>query len=134
MSVRELEPEIIRFKEFINEHPELIKEIRKNGRSWQEVYEQWTILGPEDIHWNQYKKPTKENQTGGDEQGFKLDLKPELIKQVVKYAETLDINKLQEQVQQFSRTISTVQEIVGQYQLPGKKAKEKERPFSWIHD
>ncbi|MHA6251405.1 spore coat protein YlbD [Oceanobacillus sp. CAU 1775] len=134
MSEKELQPEIMRFKEFINRHPNLIKEIRKNGRSWQDVYEQWTILGPEDIHWEQYKDSTEENKSSAGQESFKLDLKPELIKQVIKYAETLDINKLQDQVQQLSKTISTVQEIVGQYQSSGKRPQERERPFSWIHD
>lgn len=136
MSENELHPEVIKFKTFINKHPKLIKEIRKNGKSWQDIFEQWILLGEEDIHWQQYKESSEEGkqEQGENENGFKLNLKPELIKQIMKYAETMDINKLQEQVQQFSKTISTVQEVVGQYQRTSKTKKEVDRPFSWFHD
>src|SRR5699024_10667487 len=130
MSESKLHPEVVNFKTFINKHPKLIEEIRRNGKSWQDVFEQWTLLGEDDIHWQQYidEEEKKENNS------LKLDLKPELIKQIIKYAETIDINKLQEQVQQLSNTVSTVQEVVAQYQSTNKRKKTMDRPFSWFHD
>ncbi|MCM3742252.1 YlbD family protein [Oceanobacillus luteolus] len=129
--------ELLQFKEFINNHPKLIREIRKNGKSWQELYEQWVLLGEDDIHWNQYKDDIEDKEAENqDKDGIfsKLDLKPDLVKQVLKYAETIDINKLQEQVQQLSKTIGTVQEIVNQYQQPKRTGNQKDRPFDWFTD
>lgn len=130
--------ELLQFKEFINNHPKLIREIRKNGRSWQELYEQWVLLGEDDVHWEQYKEnETEEQKEKIDEKDSvfsKLDLKPDLIKQVLKYTESIDINKLQEQIQQLSKTIGTVQEIINQYQKPNKTGNRADRPFNWFTD
>lgn len=32
------------FKQFVKKHPKLIKEVRKEQRSWQDVYENWVTL------------------------------------------------------------------------------------------
>lgn len=33
------------FKQFVKKHPKLIKEVRKEQRSWQDVYENWVLFG-----------------------------------------------------------------------------------------
>lgn len=129
--------ELERFKSFINSHPKLIREIRKDGKSWQEIYEQWVLLGEDDIHWEQYKEETDEKNNSGEEkkQAFpKFDLKPDFIKQILKYTETVDINKLQEQVQQLSNTIASVQEIVDIYKKPEAQDNRMRRPFDRFRD
>ncbi|MCF3942542.1 YlbD family protein [Oceanobacillus alkalisoli] len=130
-------PELNRFKTFINRHPKLIRKIRKDGKSWQEIYEQWILLGEDDIHWEQYKeekRETAESDEKKNETFSKLDLKPDFVKQILKYTETVDVNKLQEQVQQLSKTIATVQEIVNLYQKPETKGNRTGQPFDWFRD
>ncbi|MEI3597010.1 spore coat protein YlbD [Oceanobacillus sp. SE10311] len=129
--------ELKRFKSFINSHPKLVRKIRKDGKSWQEIYEQWVLLGEDDIHWEQYKEETDEKSKSGEEkkQTFsKLDLKPDFVKQILKYTETVDVNKLQEQVQQLSDTIATVQEIVDIYKKPPAQENRTRQPFDWFRD
>ncbi|WP_156857619.1 spore coat protein YlbD [Oceanobacillus sp. AG] len=129
--------ELKRFKSFINSHPKLVRKIRKDGKSWQEIYEQWVLLGEDDIHWEQYKEETDEKSKSGEEkkQTFsKLDLKPDFVKQILKYTETVDVNKLQEQVQQLSNTIATVQEIVDIYKKPPAQENRTRQPFDWFRD
>lgn len=139
MPTNHLNNELIRFKEFINKHPKLIREIRRNGKSWQELYEQWVILGEDDIHWDQFKEEPKEAEKeeakeAKEKMFSKFDLKPDLVKQLLKYTETMDINKIQEQIHQLSKTIGTVQEIVSQYQQPQHMGNKQKRPFDWFTD
>ena len=129
--------ELNRFKTFLNNHPKLVRKIRKDGKSWQEIYEQWVLLGEDDIHWEQYREATEEKNQNSEEKSqtsSKLDLKPDFVKQILKYTETVDINKLQEQVQQLSNTISTVQEIVNLYKKPQTKENRTRQPFDWFRD
>ncbi|WP_336253585.1 spore coat protein YlbD [Oceanobacillus sp. SE10311] len=137
MMAEESNVELKRFKSFINSHPKLVRKIRKDGKSWQEIYEQWVLLGEDDIHWEQYKEETDEKSKSGEEkkQTFsKLDLKPDFVKQILKYTETVDVNKLQEQVQQLSDTIATVQEIVDIYKKPPAQENRTRQPFDWFRD
>lgn len=137
MEDENLQTEIEKFKEFINRYPKLRSEIRKNGRGWQELYEQWVLLGEEDEHWQQYKEKISEvnkNESEKDGPFSKLDLKPDLVKQVLKYTESIDVNKLQSQVQQLSKTIGTVQEIVNQYQKPEGETTRRDQPLNWFTD
>ncbi|WP_405102430.1 spore coat protein YlbD [Oceanobacillus sp. FSL H7-0719] len=135
MSDTKLNPEIIRFRNFINKYPKLIKEIRKNGKGWQEIFEQWILLGEEDEYWEQFQDDETEKSMEGEKNSLKFDMKSDLVKQILKYTETLDVNKLQEQVQQLSKTLSTVQELVSQYQRTNKsKLNAPNRGFHWFHD
>jgi len=130
-----LNPEIIRFRNFINKYPKLIKEVRKDGRGWQEIYEQWVLLGEEDEYWGQFKEKQEDTQVNNEKKPVKLDMKSDVVKQILKYTETIDMNKLQEQVQQLSKTLSTVQEVVSQYQQSSKnKLTAPRRNFNWFHD
>lgn len=136
MSEKDINPEIVRFKEFINKHPRLIRDIRKNGKSWQEAYEQWILLGEEDIHWEQYRESVDidEKKDEGEEKK-KIDLNMDLVKQILKYTESMDMDKLQDQVHQLSKTVTTVQKVVEQFQQTNKnKTKVPERPFQWFND
>ena len=136
MSGKDINPEIVRFKEFINKHPKLIRDIRKNGKSWQEAYEQWILLGEEDIHWEQYRESVDSDEKKDEgEEKKKIDMNMDLVKQILKYTESMDMDKLQDQVQQLSKTVTTVQKVVEQFQQTNKsKTKAPERPFQWFND
>lgn len=47
------------FKQFVKKHPKLIKEVRKEQRSWQDVYENWVLFGESDPIWDPYREPKK---------------------------------------------------------------------------
>ncbi|RDW18446.1 hypothetical protein CWR48_12820 [Oceanobacillus arenosus] len=129
MDVQHLDPTVTAFKEFINGHPKLLKEIRKSGKSWQEYYEKWVLLGEDDSHWAQYKEESsKVKEDKGEEKNF------ELMSQLMKLTENFDINKVQGQVQQFSNTISTIQEVISQYQQTKKPSEPVKDPFNWFRD
>lgn len=131
-----LHPTVREFKAFINQHPKLIKEIRKNGRSWQEYYEKWVLLGEDDPLWESFKEPKEAVETNKKTSSGK----PEWINQIIKMTENMDINKVQEQVNQLSDTVSTLQEVLGQFQHKDQQEdteqlnNHQERPFKWFKD
>lgn len=117
------------FKHFVNEHPGLLKEIRKSGRSWQEHYEKWILLGAEDSHWDQYKPIEKPEAKGKTK-----EKSSEILGQLMKLSENIDINKLQGQVEQFNNSISTIQEVIAQFQESKKTSNTTKRPMNWFRD
>ncbi|MBP2077880.1 spore coat protein YlbD [Oceanobacillus polygoni] len=134
--MEELHPSVISFKNFINEHPALIREIRKTGRSWQEYYEKWALLGEEDPFWEKYKVDKHEEKDGKDDTGeAKTNVKnSELISQLMKYTSSLDVNKMQGQVDQLSKAITAIQEMVSQFKKTQKNNQPEKDPFKWVQD
>ena len=43
------------FKEFVKEHPSIKKVIDKKEKTWQDLFEEWSILGPERT-WSSYRE------------------------------------------------------------------------------
>lgn len=129
MAESELDPTVLAFKQFINKHPALIKDIRQHGRSWQEHYEKWVLLGEEDSYWDKYKpdNESKQKETKGKEKHA------ELFSHLIKLSENIDIDKLQNQVHQLNHTITTVQEVITQFQQ-SKKAPASKKPINWLQD
>ncbi|GGA83741.1 YlbD family protein [Ornithinibacillus halotolerans] len=130
MSENNLHPTVHQFRKFINDHPKLRKEIRKTGRSWQEYYEKWVLLGEEDSYWDKFKEEIPTTTSNNNE-----DNKSELFNQFMNYMEKVDIDKVQKQVHQLSGTIGTIQELIDQFQGSKKGSKENERHlFSLFKD
>lgn len=126
-----MHPTVLEFKHFVNKHPALIKDIRKSGRSWQEHYEKWILLGGEDSHWDKYKEKIPEKK--GKESKPK-EKHSEIIGQLMKLSENIDINKLQGQVHQLNNTITTIQEVIAQFQQSKKSSRTSKDPINWFRD
>ncbi|MDF2699537.1 MAG: hypothetical protein K0Q49_1093 [Haloplasmataceae bacterium] len=48
------------FKAFAKKYPKLRYEVRDRKRTWQSIYEEWSILG-DDGSWDNYKEESKES-------------------------------------------------------------------------
>ncbi len=133
MNDTNLHPSVSEFKQFINQHPKLIKHIRKNGRPWQEMYEKWVLLGEDDPYWESFKSDSEDNKE--EKKESKKDKNSELFSQLVKMTESMDLDKFQKQMDQFSSSLGTIQELIGQFQ----KTKENKQPpinerMGWFRD
>lgn len=135
-----LDPSVQEFKEFVNKRPEIIKEIRKSGRSWQEYYEKWALLGEDDPYWNDFIESSTKSQTQNKsndneyENQDKNDKEEnDLVSQLMKYSQKIDVDKLQGQIDQLSKAVGSVQEMVAQFKSTGPKKSPKD-PFHWIKD
>lgn len=123
---------VIEFKHFVNKHPALLKDIRKRGRSWQEHYEKWVLLGEEDSHWDEYREEDVQEEKEVEE---KIKGKhSELFGQLIKLSENIDVNKLQSQVHQLNNTITTIQEVITQFQQTKKSPQSTRRPVNGMRD
>lgn len=122
---------MIEFKQFVNKHPALLKDIRKSGRSWQEHYEKWVLLGEDDSHWDEYREEKEGTQ---DEQEKTKGKHSELFGQLIKLSENIDIDKLQNQVHQLNNTITTVQELITQFQQTKKAPQSNKRSVNGMRD
>lgn len=136
---QKLHPSVITFKEFINKNPKLRREIRKSGRSWQEYYEKWVLLGEDDVYWEQFKevRNTKEKETNSEQKAEdKAEKKTQdMINQLLKLGENIDFNKIQGQVANLSKTIGVFQELVDQYQqAKSHQQTPKKQGFKWFQD
>lgn len=115
------------FKKFVNQHKDLLIEIRKSGNSWQYYYEKWVVLGEDDSYWEQYtdkvnKKDKNEN---------------EVVEKLIKFTENIDLDKIENRINQFSNAINMIQELMGEF-VNQKKVEPKEdnesRPFNLFRD
>ncbi|MFD1172034.1 spore coat protein YlbD [Oceanobacillus picturae] len=131
-----LHPSVVEFKTFINKHPALIKKIRKSGRSWQEYYEQWALLGEEDPLWDEYKEEESEwKKEEQDENEGSFEKNKELFSNLIKMTENMDLNKVQKQIDSFNNTISVVQELLGQFKQSDTKSEPVgKNGFGWFKD
>ncbi|OLO40769.1 hypothetical protein BTR23_04660 [Alkalihalophilus pseudofirmus] len=53
---KNLHPSIQQFKMFVKQHPLLIHEVRNGNKTWQDFYEEWTLLGEEHPNWEPYRR------------------------------------------------------------------------------
>ena len=54
MADQSLHPSVEKFKQFVQENPTIIKSVRNGEDTWQNLYEDWYLLGPNDPKWKKY--------------------------------------------------------------------------------
>lgn len=126
-----LHPTVLDFKQFMNKHPVLLEEVRKNGRSWQQYYEKWALLGEDDPFWDQFRDKDNKTEDKGEQQKEKH---AELFSQLMKLTKNMDLDKVQEQVHQLNNTISMIQGGINQFQENKKTKTTPKEPFNWFRD
>ncbi|KGX84070.1 YlbD family protein [Pontibacillus marinus] len=143
MSGNDLHPSVQQFKEFVNKHPKLVKEVKDQGSSWQPFYEKWVLLGEEDSFWDPYREEvvqTKRREENKEEEPSESN-NQEFMGQLMSMVDKVDLNKVQEHIQQLNGAVQNIQSLVGQFQdmkkqLPGKNQARSQRrsPFSFGRD
>lgn len=117
MSERNLHPSVEEFKTFVRKHPELVKEVRRNGSNWQDYYEKWTLLGEDDPSWDKYKSPAlKEKDKEEKPKKAESAKQKELMSQFMKVVDNVDLNKVQGHIHQLNGAISNIQTLIGEFQ------------------
>ncbi|KRG14139.1 YlbD family protein [Lederbergia galactosidilytica] len=134
---KELHPSVKEFKNFIQQHPHLIKAVRQEEYTWQELFEDWYLLGEDDPRWkNEGTSKTENNEK--KEEDSKLS-----IGQITKILKNMDGNQLQQHIQQLSQAIGAVQGVLTQFsqssgqngaQSSGAQQAKSNNPFSFRKD
>ena len=94
------------FRKFVSEHPTVRNEVLNGKKSWQQIYEDWVILGESDEMWKPYKKDT-ENTTSSNSNPKKIEdlLSSDNLKTIVGYLKKINPDSL-------SKTLNTVQKVL----------------------
>lgn len=110
-----MESRMGQFKEFANRHPLLKDEVRKGARTWQNIYEEWTIYGENDPQWQKYaqSQQSTQSQSNGDVN--------ESVKNIVGYIQKINPDSI-------NKTLNTVQKVVQIIQSVGGGSKKAQIP------
>lgn len=98
--------QIQQFKQFMEKHPEIIKEIRRGNKQLQDVYEQYILLGEEDPVWEAYKKTNQHTSEKDSNQ---------LYQKLWKQVEQLDIDKVEEHIHQLNGAIHQIIKLINEF-------------------
>lgn len=110
MTQKKLHPSVLQFKEFVKSNPQIIKEVRSGKATWQELYEDWYLLGEEDTRW-QTMDAEKEPESKTD-QGSKNDWVSNIMGMVKK----MDPNQMQGHINNLSQALGAIQGVISQFQ------------------
>ncbi len=83
-----------KFKEFVKNNPKLIDYVKNNNKSWQELYEIYTLYGEDSSVWDNY---IKNNKTGLDE--------------LIKMIQGVNLDSVKKTVDGLSKAVSIIQSI-----------------------
>jgi hypothetical protein len=109
MAKKNLHPSVGKFKEFVKANPKIVQEVRSGKSTWQELYEDWYLLGEEDSRWDPYRT---EQQGQTVSEGKKVDWIGNIMGSIKK----MDPNEMQGYVQNLSQALSAVQGVISQFQ------------------
>ena len=108
-----LHPKVKEFKGFVKKHPKIVKDVRNGDATWQDLFEDWYLLGEDDTRWDKYKdKSTIEKETASTNTGSKggwMDQVGEMVKK-------MDANQLQQHINSLSEALGAVQGVLSQFQ------------------
>ncbi|ASB60767.1 hypothetical protein SC22_13640 [Bacillus sp. A053] len=120
------------FKQFVKKHPKLIKEVRKEQRSWQDVYENWVLFGESDPIWDPYREPEEAAEAVPE-----TPQKNDFVTKMVTAVKKMDVNQMNEQINKMSQSISSLQNLLNTFSGNSQKQSQPgsgQHPFSFRKD
>ncbi|OIJ09778.1 hypothetical protein BKP35_14930 [Anaerobacillus arseniciselenatis] len=114
-----LHPSVQQFKQFVKKHPLLIKEVRDGNKTWQDIYEEWTILGEKDEVWEKYKK---NNHDASEEVAADIETEEENEPSksqggdLLSLLKNINLNDIQGHIQNLSGMMASVQSLLQSFQ------------------
>ncbi len=133
MDDSKLHPSVQDFKHFLKDNPKIVKDVRMGKKTWQEIYEDWSLLGEEDEVWNEYKGEKK-----GGEEDKKIE-KGEFVSQLLNQLKKMDPDQIQNQIGNISQVLGAIQGVISQFQSSGQTEKtsppvQNNHPFRFRQD
>lgn len=91
------------FRNFISRYPLVKQEVLSGRKTWQQIYEDWVLLGEQDSVFDPYRS----NQTKTNSNNIKLDnlFKTDNLKNVWNYVKKINPDNV-------SKTLGTVQKVL----------------------
>lgn len=133
MAKKKLHPSVQQFKEFVKENPKIIQEVRSGNATWQELFEEWYLLGEDDHRWDEFRKEKKEAQ---DQKTTAQDQK-DWMPQILGVLKKMDPSQVQGHISHLSQALGAIQGVISQLQGEGKgnppKSRESDIPHHPFH-
>jgi hypothetical protein len=114
MTQKKLHPNVQKFKEFVKKYPKISNEVKKGKFNWQELYEDWYLLGEDDPRWDTFKEKEMFQEKASDDSSE--EKKTDFMKQMLDYIKTMDVNQMQQYINNFSQALGAVQGVLSQFQ------------------
>lgn len=109
MAKKKLHPSVQKFKEFVKSHPELVQEVRKGNTTWQELYEDWYLLGEDDPKWSN-------SGNEKDEKSEEKENKTDWLGTIMGAVKNMDPEQVQGQIHNISQALGAIQGVLSQFQ------------------
>lgn len=133
---KKLHPSVQKFKEFVKNNPRLIQEVRNGNATWQELYEDWYLLGEDDKRWEHLGV-----KTNSETEKVKDNEKVDWMSNVVGTIKKMDANQVQHHINNLSQAIGAIQGVLSSFQggnagsaAPAKPPEGPKNPFSFRKD
>ncbi|WML49371.1 YlbD family protein [Neobacillus sp. PS3-34] len=104
MEQKKLHPSVLKFKEFVKNNPKIINEVRSGKSSWQDLYEDWYLLGEEDEKWNAFRSEHSTKGTSGNKEADD-EKKGDWMSQLTGMAKKIDPGQMQVYINNASQAL-----------------------------
>jgi hypothetical protein len=134
MTQKKLHPSVLQFKEFVKNNPTIIKEVRNGKATWQELYEDWYLLGEEDKRWESL------GTENGSDTNTNTESKGDWMSNVMGMVKKMDPNQMQNHINNISQALGAIQGVISQFQggnvnsSAGSQQEGPKNPFSFRKD
>lgn len=133
MATKQKHPSIEKFKDFVKRHPKLSEEVRNKRKTWQDLFEEWYLLGEEDESWESFRQDGAAKDDKVDK-GAKSDVIPQLLQSLKK----MDMNQMQYHLTNVNSAIGNIQQLIQQFLPNASKgsspSQAAKNPFSFRKD
>ncbi|KHF40810.1 YlbD family protein [Halalkalibacter okhensis] len=138
-SRQKLHPSVQEFKQFVKSHPHLLKQVKENQKTLQELFEEWSVLGSEHEQWantpnvgeDQAANTAEEAETENSSKSAS-----DTLGQIMGLVKRMNVDDLQHHLTQFSSVLSNVQNVIQSFQKPSNQPNQRQQdhPFSFRRD
>lgn len=107
------------FKEFVKEHPSLIRYVKNNEMTWQKFYELFDLYGSENEVWDTYITPVAATTAAATTSS---------TTDIFGWLKSLDLDALQDNISSIQRVVGVLQDL-GSNKDDSVKPEYKPRPL-----
>lgn len=129
-----LHPSVSQFKEFVQKHPKIVKDVRNGNKTWQQLYQDWFLVGESDEIWNEYRseEEIKELEDSQEE-------KPnsQMLGKVMSFFRNIDPEQMQGQMNNLQNIATNIQQLVGIFrgtEQSNESEIKQQNPFTFQND
>ncbi|WP_332689956.1 YlbD family protein [Halalkalibacter lacteus] len=143
VSKQGLHPSVQEFKQFMKEHPVLLKEVKEGRKTLQGLFEEWSVLGGDHEQWNSYTQKksagvhAEESHQQEPEKEQSTQSATDALGQIMGIVKRMNVQDLQNHLGQFSSVLSNVQNVIQSFQKqPDNQPNQRQQdhPFSFRRD